>query len=209
MNPWTRYEYLFNIVLIFLLSALICGCMEANTDHQDNNTIARINGYHLPLDEYESKLVREMEYDLSYKTTDKARKEFLNVLIKKEILVQEAVKLKLNRRTVFKAAIEKYWEATLVKTLMEEQAEQINKTTYITENEIREKYEQLKLKNASLPPFKQMEKDIALAIKEEKKTLLMDQWINALTEKADVRINQTLLKNPGDLQTDRENNGKK
>ncbi|MBU1196826.1 MAG: SurA N-terminal domain-containing protein [Proteobacteria bacterium] len=208
MNTRTRFEYLFNIVLIFLLPALIFGCMDADTDHQDNNTIARINGYHLTLDEYESKLVREMEYDQTYKITDTARKEFLDALIRKEILVQEAVRLKLNKRQVFKAAIEKYWEATLVKTLMEEQAEQINKTTYITENEIREKYEQLKLKNASLPPFKQMEKDIALALKEEKKTLLLDEWINALTEKADIRINQTLLKTPGDLQKNRKNNGK-
>lgn len=172
--------------LLTLLAALISGCTEQVPP--ETKIIATINGYKLTLDEYESKLVRDMEYNLQYKTTKEARKIFLEGLIQKELLIQESVNLGLDKKQAFIEAIEKYWEATLIKNLIELKTKEIKQTTFVTNKEIQNRYMKLKQANKKIPAYSQAEKDIAKILKEAKQTNQLNQWMNSLKNKADVKI---------------------
>ena len=160
----------------------------------DKQVIAQINGYELTLEEYEAGLVRELEYDLNYKATAKARKEFLDQMIRKELLIQEAVNRKMDKEKSFIQTIEKYWEATLIKNLMESQIKAIQEKTVVTDQQIRDRYARLKTQKKNLPDLKEVEYKIARTLKQEKEAALIDQWVDSLKQKADIKINDTLLK---------------
>ncbi len=166
---------------------------STETNAKEPKIVAKVNDFELTRDEYEAKLVRELEFEQVYKSTHEARKEFLGRLIRQEILIQEAVSLNLDKDPAFIDAIEKYWEATLIKKLMEAKIKEIKQKTFITEQEIRDRYRQLKTKKQELPPLDQVEKKIAALLKEEKLTATMDQWVNGLQKDAKVRIFEKYL----------------
>ncbi len=176
------------IFLAFYLPA--CSTTPSNPDQQ---VIARINGYELTLDEYEAGFVRELEYDSTYKATAKARKEFLDRMIRQELLIQEAVSRKMDKEQSFIRTIEKYWEATLIKNLMEAQMKEIQTKTFVTDQEIKTRYDQLKTQKKDLPPIEQVEQKIAQKLKQEKQAALIDQWVDSLKNKADIKVYDELL----------------
>jgi len=183
-NKW------FCLVLLLMLVGF-SGCQRENGEKPE--VLARINDYNLTLDEFQKQLASEMEMDKEFKLTRKARKAFLNELIKKEILIQEARKLKLDTREEFREAIERYWESTLIRDLLELKAKDIAERTYVSEEEIAARYKAIKAADKTLPPLDAMREKIRKKLKEEKKTAFLQEWINNLKKKADIKINEKLL----------------
>jgi len=50
-----------------------------------------------------------LNLDREFKLTQKAKKDFLDQLIVKEVMIQEAKKRNLDRKEKFVRAIERYW----------------------------------------------------------------------------------------------------
>ncbi len=182
------------IIPIFLIFSglLLTGCSSDN-ETDKSKVIASINDFKLTQDEFQKKLVKEMEYSNTYKTTPEAKSEFLQTIIKKELFIQAAQKLGLDKKKEFIRAIEQYWEATLIKLLMEEKGREILQTTSVSENEIKKKYQELKSENDSLPPFEKIEKEISKALLDIKKTEKLKEWINSLHESANVNIDSDFI----------------
>lgn len=177
------------VCLICFLVFILAGCRGDKAGEKDG-PVAVINGYELTREEYESKLVQELDYTQEYKTTPEARAEFLETLIRKEILIQEAVRLGLEKKPEFVRAIEKYWEATLIKNLMEEKNKEIRHTTTVMDKDIKAYYDGLKFEDDTLPPLEQIEPEIARQLKAEKQTQALNEWINEVKKKARVKIHQ-------------------
>lgn len=187
-RPRTIMIMIASIVTIFFFM----GCSSDNGADK-SQVIARINDFELTRDEFQKKLVEEMEYSNAYKTTPEAKKEFLQALIKKELFIQEAKKLGLDRKKEFTSAIERYWEATLIKQLMEQKNTQILQIVSVSESEIKKKYQELKSENAGMPPFDQVEKEIAQDLVETKKTDILNKWVTSLYDKAEIKIDSGFI----------------
>ena len=179
---------IFLVIIVFMMAA----CSSDNGSNQ-NNVIASINDFKLTREEFQKALVKEMEYTTAYKTSPEAKKKLLQAMIKKELFIQEAKKRGLDRQKEFTSAIERYWEATLIKHLMEEKNKEIMQTATVSENEIRQRYKKLKSENTKLPPFEDIEKEIAKELFETKKTLILNQWIKSLYDDAKIKINSRLI----------------
>lgn len=178
---------------LFVLLILVCfsSCNRENGEKPE--ILARINDYNLTLDEFQKELASEMEMDRKFKLTRKAKKAFLDEIIKKELLIQEARKRKLDTREEFRRAIERYWEATLIRDLLGLKAKDIAAKTYVSEEEINGRYQAMKGADKTLPPLNEMREELRKTLKEEKKTALLEKWINNLKEEAEIRINEKLL----------------
>ncbi|WDP92948.1 MAG: SurA N-terminal domain-containing protein [Desulfobacter sp.] len=170
-----------------IASLYICGCSPEQTA-EAGQVVAKINKYKLTQGEYQAKLARELEYDREYKCTAAARKDFLDRLIRQEVLIQEAVNRNLDKAPEFMAAIEKYWEATLIKNLMAAKMEEIRQTTLVSEGEIKARYQELKTGKENMPPLNRVEKKIADILKEEKQTAEMEQWVSRLKKEAKIKV---------------------
>lgn len=180
---------LFSFLLVLSFS-LFC-CSQEQTEKKE--ILAKINDYELTLKDFEIQLGDELEMDQDFKLTREARKEFLDQLIRKELLIQEAKRLKLDRRNSFVRTIERYWESTLIRDLMELKGREINKRTLVSQEETESRYEKMKQSDPDLAPFKDMREKIAGQIKEEKKRKRLVDWINELRKDSKIEIDQKLL----------------
>ncbi len=155
--------------------------------------MATINEYRLTINEFETQLAQELEMDPEFKLTQEAKESFLNQLVRKELLIQEAMKMKLDRRDRFIRAIERYWQSTLIRDLLELKGEEIERQTYISEEEIADRYHRMKAEDENLPPVEALRQEITRRLKEEKKTEKLKLWIDALQKQAKIEISRELL----------------
>jgi hypothetical protein len=173
-----------------LLMGFLC-CTQETAENQ--KILCRINEYKLPVDDFQAQLAEELEMDHDFKLTQQAKQQFLEGLIRKELLIQEAKKRELDRKEKFVRAIERYWESTLIRDLMDLKCEEINKRTPISEEEIDARYKDMKSTDASLPARKEMYDRIKEELKEEKMTATLEVWVNDLRKNATIEINQDFL----------------
>ena len=178
------------LLLIILGSFLFCCTQEKKTD---NKTLAKINDYVLTLNEFQTQLADEVRLDKDFKLTNEAKKAFLDQLITKEVLIQEAKRQNLDRKEKFIRAIQRYWESTLIRDLMEAESKEIEKRTLVSEEEIEKRYNDMKKLDKNLPRLDSIRNEISKKILEDKKQRLLEEWSNRLKKKAKIYINEELL----------------
>jgi peptidyl-prolyl cis-trans isomerase C len=174
----------------FLCLHLLCCSQESAEESQ---RLARINDYSLTLDEFKYQLAAEQDLDRDLSLTHEAKKELLDGLITKELLIQEAKKLKLDRKDKFIRAMERYWESTLIRDLMDLKLKEIEKKAYVSEADIDSEYKEMKESDETLPPLQEMRDRIMKEIKRKKSSRMLEEWIKDLRKKAKIEINQDLL----------------
>ena len=178
------------LLLIILSSFLFC-CSQDKVE--DNKILAKINDYDLTLDEFQTQLAQEARFDKDFKVTKEAKKTFLDQLITKEILIQEAKRRNLDRKEKFIRAIERYWESTLIRDLMEMEQQKIEKRTVVSEEEIKMRYNEMKKSDTNLPQLDLIRQQISNKIMEDKRQRLLEEWSNQLKKRAKIEINEELL----------------
>jgi hypothetical protein len=176
--------------MVLLMALTLSGCSD---DAPNQKIVSRINNYELTLDEFQNQLAQELELDEAFKLTNETRMRFLEELIRKELLIQEAKKQKLDQQKKFIKTIERYWESTLIRNLIDLKSEEIHNKVVVSEEEIQSRYETIKKENPSLPAFDLLRNELGEKIKEEKKSGLLQEWVNGLRERADIQIDPSLL----------------
>ena len=177
--------------LLLSMAVLLLSCSQEKAENE--KILADINDYRLSLDEYQHRLAAELEMDEDYKLTKESKNAFLEEIIRKELLIQEAKRLQLDKREQFIRAIERYWESTLIRDLMEMKGNEIVRTILVSQEEVNARYTEMKKTGQDPPPLAEIEKEILRDLKEEKKTGRLKQWINDLREHAEIEIDRDLL----------------
>jgi hypothetical protein len=181
---------IFYLLLVFLSLLLFC-CSQEKTEN--GKLLAKINDFKLSLNEFQYQLAAELELDKDFKLTKEAKKNFLEEIIRKELLIQEAQKLKLDKKEKFVKALERFWESTLIRDLMEIKGKEISQTILISQEEIKAHYDTMKKRTKKLPPQPELEEEITEDLKEKKKTRMLKEWINDLRKRAKIAIDHELL----------------
>jgi hypothetical protein len=184
-----KKTFIYLLLLVLFLHLFSCTQDQAKED----KILAKINDYNLTIDEFQYQLAAELEMDEDFKLTKEAKAEFLEGLIRKELLIQEAKRLKLDRKEKFIKAIERYWENTLIRDLVEMKGEKISNRILISQEEIDAYYNDIKKPEKKLPPLAELREKIAEVLKEKKKTRMLKEWIGGLRKKAGIEINEELL----------------
>ncbi len=181
-----------NYTLYFLCACLLsAGCAKQNA--QQEKVLAEVNDFQLSQEEFKRQLAAELEFDEDFKMTLDAKKHFLSDLIEKELLIQEARKLKLDRKEKFIRSIERYWESTLIRNLLDLKGAEIDKATVIDQAEVAAYYNELKQTDPSLPPLGKIQDALQDDLKEKKKRLTLQKWIRDIKKNADIKIHDNLL----------------
>lgn len=186
----TLKKYLSACLILILLPGIVSCSQKVEGE---GKVVVKINDCSVTLDEFQARLAHEVRLYHDFTPDEKSKKEFLNELIKKEVLIQEAVKLKLERSEKFIKTIERYWESTLIRTLMEMKGEQISKNVCISKEEILALYDRDKRSEEGAAPLAEMEEEIVRILKERKKTRLMAEWISEIEARAVIEIDEDLL----------------
>jgi peptidyl-prolyl cis-trans isomerase C len=183
-------KYLLILFALSLLASLFCCSKE---DEKRAKILSRINNYSLTIDEFEGQLAAELEFDKNFKLTRQAKKEFLDELIFKELFIQEAKKMKLDRKDKFVRSIERYWESSLIRDLIDLKSEEIDKKVSVTQEEITDYYNEKKQNDQATPPLARIKDKVRHELKEKKKSRMLKEWTDGLRENAEIEIDQNLL----------------
>jgi peptidyl-prolyl cis-trans isomerase C len=174
--------------LIFLSALLLFGCAKKPACEK---IIARVNDYEITDTEFRQAL-RSSSYGLN--NTPESRELFLNNLINQKLILQEAQREGLDKEEYFLKLIEKFWEQSLLKVALDKKSKQIADSVHIDDSSVRQAYEQMLKEGKTSKPYNEASGSIKWELMKSKETLLMNEWINALRAKAQIKVNKDLLK---------------
>ncbi len=180
--------------ILWITACLTMSVMSCSQEQSDQELIlAKINEYTLTLNEFNTLLKEELEYNAEFKVDQDAKRAFLDQIITKELLIQEAKRRQLDREDKFVRSIERYWESTLIRDLMAMEGQAIEKRTVVSQEEIETRYDELHQSSPNPPQLTALRDQITQQILEEKKRLSLEDWIGRLKSKAQIRVDEKLL----------------
>lgn len=178
------------LILVCFFSITLYCCSFDNS--KNNQIVARINDYELTLAKFHRTLTTELEVEKQFKLTNETKRDFMEKLIRKELLIQEGKKLGLDRTKEFAESITRYWESTLIRTLMEMKSREIKDKSFISEEEINIRYAEMEQSIENIPPVEVLYDDIKQILLDEKMTEELKRWIDVLRKNATVEIDEEL-----------------
>lgn len=159
-----------HMVFAMLFPALILsGCSGGSSAPKGGGkVIAKINNYELTEEDFRDNAAIMTRGEFYARDKEKAKKEFLEELITKNVLLQEAQAQDFDKDKAFMKEIQRYWEQALLKLLIKKKTREISGSMNIREpEEIRHR----KVKEA------------------------MSQWVETLRRNARVTVYKENLKN--------------
>jgi hypothetical protein len=182
---------LFLSAAIFLLLFLINGCTE---ECPKEEVVAQVNSYYMSIDDFKEDLKALSLYRPRSIDSYEGRANALNDIIEKEILLQEAQELGLDKDEAFRRTIENYWKQTLLIMLIEKKAKEISDRVHVYDDEVDAYYKALKERNPDIDPLPEVKGELKRIIRSDKETAMMQEWIEELKSKAYIKINEDVLK---------------
>ena len=147
-------KYLY-ISFVILLAA---GCCRQPAQ---KDVLAKVNNYEITKEEFSEEF---KDYTRGHADTPEARREFLDNLINRKLILQDAEKKSLDKDANFLKAIQHFWEQSLLKLAVEKKVNEIA---------------------ASSGTGTRMTK--------EAEARALNDWMEGLKKKADIKINHKLL----------------
>lgn len=132
------YRMVFTLLSGFFI--FLAGCEKAFKSPEDDRVVADINGFGLTVADFKEDADPALLRKYPSLSPRKQKEEILNELIMKEILLQEAQRMNLDKEGAFMKEIEGYWEQALMKALIQKKLEEFSGHFSFSEVEILEAY---------------------------------------------------------------------
>ena len=107
-------------LIITLAVLMIAGC---KCQAKDKQILARINNYEITKQEFLEEF-KGSAYGVS--DTEESRKSFLDNLINRKLVLQEAQREGLDKDSAFLKSIERFWEQSLLKVMLDKKSKDIS-----------------------------------------------------------------------------------
>ena len=186
-----QLKRLHSLVLMTLAVSILLDCSGEPKERRE--VLARVNNFELTFAEFERQLAQELELDPDLRMTKEDQKTFLEELIRKEVLIQEAKRRRLDRKERFIRSMERYWEATLIRDLMELKGAEIDRRTYISAEEVQDHYRAMAESGNTLPPLEVIEAELIEDLKERKRSARLEEWLSELQGEARIEVYEDVL----------------
>ena len=180
--------------VIFVLALFVLVSFCGGKPGEDKKPIAKVNDFVIVDDAFRRELAASAYLRDSPGLSYEDKKKFLDAQIRKVLLIREATELGLDREEEFRQTIERYWEQTLIKTLLQQKSRDLEKDIIVTQEEIENRYQEMAQKKGDLPPLEKLVPEILEEIREEKKTKELESWINGLWAEAEIEIYEDNLR---------------
>jgi len=176
-------------ILFFTVLVFVMGCGRSAS--QEKPLLAKIGNYELRLDEFEQEFKES-----SYARSDslEARNDFLNSLVDRKLILQDAQGKGLDKEKNFLKMIERFWEQSLLKLALDEKTKEISGTVSVSDKEIEERYQMMFQAGQTDKPYEEMREQVKAEIKRAKGSKAINDWITELRKNAKVIVNYHLLK---------------
>lgn len=175
---------------ILLLAALfVFGCCPDKPEGK--KVLAKVNNYEIAEEEFEEEFRASTHGSVDIL---ESREEFLNTLINRKLILQDAQKRGLDKDGSFLKMIEKFWEQSLLKLALDKKTKEVAGSVLVSDREIQETYNRLFKEGKTDKSYDQMYQQLKWEITKSKETQAMNDWVGQLRNKAEIKVNSDLLK---------------
>lgn len=174
------------LILLVLLLALV-GCKKP----PESPVVLQVNDYKITRDQFEAEFKSS---PFAKKDTFESRKQFLELLINRKLIVQEAQTLGLDKQPNFLATIQRFWEQALMKSYLDHKTSEIASRVYISDIAIADAYKRLQAEGKADRPYEEMYNQLKWDLTRAREEQMMDQSIKDLHNRAVIREDLSLLK---------------
>jgi hypothetical protein len=122
-----------------------------------------------------------------------ARKEFLDNLITRILILKEAEKLGLDKDANFLKSVEFFWQQSLLKLTIDKKTKELALNVRIEDKEVRDYYELHKDKEFKNKAPEEVYSEIKWLLLMNKQRAALEVWMDSLKEKSKVEINYEAL----------------
>ncbi|GEM_PF-694093 len=175
---------------LLAMTVLVSGCSPQSADASAEKPAVIINQLHLNSQELEQEK-KDLNFSHQETPAENGEPEWLGRLIERELLVQEAQRLGLDREPEFMKTIERFWKEALIKLLLDRKIQEISDRIHVYDPEIESRYQKiLKESPAQAVGLTELKEDIRQTLREEKQEEAMEKWVSELRSKSRVVINE-------------------
>jgi PBP1b-binding outer membrane lipoprotein LpoB len=175
--------------LAVLLAALfMVGCSVKN---EQKDVLAKINDYEIKAQEFEEAFKDSAS---AWQDNLESRKAFLESLINQKLILQEAQKTGLDKEQGFLKAIERFWEQSLLKIVLEKKTKEIANSLKTTDTEVKEAYDKLSDTEKAGKSYQDLYNQLKWQLSNGKEAKAIESWLAALRQKAAITVDYGLLK---------------
>ncbi|MDD4183178.1 MAG: hypothetical protein PHT53_05095 [Candidatus Omnitrophica bacterium] len=128
------------------------------------------------------------KFNTSKPDTKEARKEFLDNLINRKLILREAETRGLDKEANFLEDVQDFWEQSLLKRAVDKKSKELFLTIKIGDDEIRDFYNANKDKFSG-KTLEDVYPEIRLVLFKEHQKKAVEDWMNLLKKQANVKIN--------------------
>lgn len=182
----TVRKIILSVFFLGVIGFVLLRIFSAHDQVQPNSAI-QINEYVMSAEEF-SELFKDLELADNSK---EAKEAFLNNLINRKLILQEAQKLSLDTEADFLKSIERFWEQTLLKIVLDQKVKQIRSRITISDGEVNTLYTQwLKENPGSLRDPQDVKTMLREKIIRDRQTAELDAWIETLRRTARISVDR-------------------
>lgn len=176
------------LILGLLISVALLGCGQRGPKKE---ILAKVNNYEISKDKFEEEFKDSVYGRLD--TLD-ARREFLDNIIDRKLILQDAQLKGLDKQAGFLRMIEKFWEQSLLKIALDKKVEEISASVSVSDKEVRGLYDKMLREGKTDKSYLQMRNQLIREIAKVKESQAISEWVAQLHKKAQIKINEELLK---------------
>lgn len=154
--------------------------------------VIQVNDAVITLAEFTGQLTQEVNVDPGLDLSAESRDAFVDYLIQRELLIQEAMRLELDRQTEFIHSIQRHWQSTLIRNLLALKNKELGEQVLVTREEAQAYYAENKPQFDA--PFESARSRIVRRLKREKMEAAVARWIQSLKDAARIRVDQERIR---------------
>ena len=112
----------YSVILLSLTVALFTGCLESNKS--DSPVLAKVNKDAVTQDVFLKEISRVPEWARGQFEGQEGKEKFLDEIIKRELIYQNALKMKLDKDEEYVAKVEEFNKMTLISLVLQKEVEE-------------------------------------------------------------------------------------
>jgi len=173
------------VVLLLGVFALGCGPRPSRPP-----VLARVNDYEITQEEFELEF-RDSRYAAA--GTPQAKKEFLENLINRKLMLQDAQARGLDKDPAFLKAIERFWEQSLLKIYLEQKIAEIVSAAAVDDKAVEAAYRKMSDAARAGRSYQKLYPQIKWELAKAREAELMNAWVAQLRQGAQIQVDEVLL----------------
>ncbi len=150
----------------------------------------KVNDFQMSAQEFEQEF---KEAPASLLGPENQKEKFLENLVSRKLILQEAERLGMNREKDFLKAIERFYEQSLLKLVVDKKSNEFASKTQVNDREIETYYNEMKERGLVEKPLSEVYKEIKWQLLRQKQARAFEIWVEGLRQKARIEINKKTL----------------